>query len=134
MTLYGGIEAGGTKFVCGVGNWEHGSLEKTVIPTRDPGATYRDVAAFFRPAEPFGPVAGLGIASFGPLDLDPASRTFGQILATPKPHWSGVDLLQRTRAVADMPLGLDTDVNAAALAEATAAGAGITHLAYVTVG
>lgn len=134
MTIYGAIEAGGTKFVCGIGDARRGSLETATIPTRDPDQTFADVAAFFQAATYHGPVKAIGVATFGPVDLRPASSSFGQILATPKPAWQGTDMLARTRAILDVPLGLDTDVNAAALAEAAAAGAGVTQLAYVTIG
>lgn len=133
--LLAAIEAGGTKFVCGVGDADGGSLETTTIPTRDPDATFADVEAFFRAAaERHGDVKGIGIGSFGPVDLDPASASYGHILRTPKALWEGCDLIARTRRITAVPIALDTDVNAAALAEAAAAGPNITSLAYVTVG
>lgn len=133
--LLAGIEAGGTKFVCGVGNAETGSRETAIIPTRDPDETFTDVEAFFQAASGrHGPVQGIGIASFGPLDLDPASASFGRILQTPKPFWEGCDLVARAGRIAAVPLALDTDVNAAAIAEAAAAGPDLRSLAYVTVG
>lgn len=133
--LLGAIEAGGTKFVCGVGNAEAGSLETTVIPTRDPDATFADVDAFFRAAiGKYGMPAAIGVGSFGPLDLDPASPRYGSIVKTPKPLWENCDILGRARRIGDVPVMIDTDVNAAALAEASAAGPSIATLAYVTVG
>lgn len=133
--LFGAIEAGGTKFVCGLGNAETGSLETISIPTRDPRSTFADVDAFFQAGvEKHGAVRGIGIGSFGPLDLDPASPGYGRILRTPKPSWQGCNLVEEARRIADVPVGLDTDVNAAALAEAAAAGSAVTSLAYVTVG
>ncbi|NKJ44530.1 ROK family protein [Novosphingobium sp. SG720] len=134
MTLFGAIEAGGTKFVCGIGSAEHGSRATAVIPTRTPDETFAAVAAFFASQRALGPLAGIGIGSFGPIDIAGDSATFGQILSTPKSAWQGIDMIARTRAFAATPIALDTDVNAAALAEARAAGAGITQLAYVTVG
>ncbi|WP_404477988.1 ROK family protein [Novosphingobium sp. BL-52-GroH] len=134
MTIFGAIEAGGTKFVCAVGSARAGSLCTTTIPTRDPESTFADVANFFRDAEGLGDLAGIGIASFGPVVLDPRSQDFGRILATPKPAWEGTDMIARVRAFSGVPLGLDTDVNAAALAEAWVAGGGVRQLAYVTVG
>lgn len=134
MTIFGAIEAGGTKFVCAVGSANAGSLRTATIPTRDPDSTFRDVAAFFEEAGAFGELGGVGIASFGPVDLDPRSCRYGQILATPKPAWEGSDMIARVRAFTDAPIGLDTDVNAAALAEAQAAGERVRQLAYVTVG
>jgi fructokinase len=134
MTIYGAIEAGGTKFLCGIGNARSGSIETVTIPTRDPDATFADVEHFFRRAQRHGAIKGIGIASFGPVELRATSELFGQILATPKPQWEGTDMIARTRAIIDAPMAIDTDVNAAALAEAAAAGPDITQLAYVTVG
>lgn len=133
--LLGAIEAGGTKFVCGVGNAETGSLETATIPTRDPDATFMEVEAFFHAAEArLGKLRAIGIGSFGPLDLDRASPSYGHILRTPKPYWEDYDLIARTRRFANIPIALDTDVNAAALAEVSAAGKHISTLAYITVG
>jgi fructokinase len=135
--LYGAIEAGGTKFVCAAG---HGPAEllddlRAEIPTSAPSVTLTAVTAFFeRVRQERGPLAGIGIAAFGPVDLDPRSAGWGRILATPKPGWSGVSLtepLARFRC----PISIDTDVNAAALAEARwGAGVGTGSLAYITVG
>lgn len=132
MTVYGAIEAGGTKFVCGIGDIHSGSVETATIPTRDPDATFADVAAFFHEGHRHGPIEAIGIASFGPVELRPTADRYGRILATPKQHWEGTDMLGRVRAILDVPATIDTDVNAAALAEADRAG--ITQLAYVTVG
>jgi fructokinase len=133
--LYGAIEAGGTKFVCAAG---HGPTELSLraeFPTSTPTATLGEVAAFFaRARDQHGPLAGIGVAAFGPLDLDPRSRAWGRILATPKPGWSGVSLREPLERFG-CPLVIDTDVNAAALAEARlGAGRGARSLAYVTVG
>ena len=131
MTLFGGIEAGGTKFVCGMGDPDGGSRRTVRIPTTSPDETIGAALAFFRAAPE--PLAAIGIASFGPVDLDPASPTYGRLLATPKPGWAGVDLRGRIADGLGLPAGIDTDVNAAALAEARAAG-DLRDLAYVTVG
>lgn len=132
--LVGAIEAGGTKFVCAVGSAARGPVEMATIPTRSPDETFADVAAFFRSVAHHGRPGAIGVGSFGPLELDPASSDYGRILRTPKPGWEGVDLIGRTRAIAGVAVALDTDVNAAALAEAAAAGDAISSLAYVTVG
>ena len=133
--LLGAIEAGGTKFVCGIGNAEKGSLATATIPTRDPKTTFADVQAFFDAAiQRHGMLQGIGVASFGPVNLDPMSPGYGCILRTPKPHWEGCDLAAWAGKVAPVPLALETDVNAAALAEACAAGLEDSTLAYVTVG
>lgn len=134
MAVFGAIEAGGTKFVCAVGSAEAGILAATTIPTRDPDATFAEVAEFFRMAGAAREIVAVGIGSFGPVAVDPASPAYGRMLATPKPGWQGTDMLGRIRDFLDVPLAIDTDVNAAALAEARAAGPDIRHLAYVTIG
>lgn len=133
--LTGAIEAGGTKFVCGIGD-ARGSLETARFETREVSATLADVTNFFRDAQRrHGPVAAFGIGSFGPIQLDPAAPDFGRITTTPKPGWSGADVPAALREAFGVPVAIDTDVNAAALAEATCgAGAGASSLAYVTVG
>ena len=135
-SLYGAIEAGGTKMVCGVGDAEHGSRETARIATRDVAGTVREIIAFFSAAGVrHGDLAGIGIASFGPLDLDPASPGFGRITTTPKPGWPGADLPAALREALGLPIAIDTDVNAAALAEARQGAArGGRSVAYVTVG
>ncbi|MDO6413752.1 ROK family protein [Sphingomonas sp. BIUV-7] len=131
--LVGGIEAGGTKFVVGIGTAEGGSRVTARIATTGPDETIAAALAFFREHDAALPVTAIGIAGFGPLDLDPRSPTYGHVLATPKPGWPGTDLRGRIAAGAGVPVGIETDVNAAALAEARAAG-DLADLAYVTVG
>jgi fructokinase len=134
--LYGAIEAGGTKFVCAADFGHPDILDEIRIPTGAPAETLAAVTRFFAGVEQrFGRIRAFGIASFGPVDLRPHSGTFGRLLKTPKAGWSGTDLraplLQRFGA----SIGIDTDVNAAALAEARfGAGVGTQSLAYVTVG
>ncbi|WP_206245219.1 ROK family protein [Novosphingobium terrae] len=134
MTMFGAVEAGGTKFVCAVGSASGGSLRTTAIPTRDPDTTFADIAGFFRQAGELGPLAGVGLASFGPIGLDPAAPTYGHILATTKPGWEGTNMVARLRDLVDVPVALDTDVNAAALAEVERSAEAIRNLAYVTIG
>lgn len=135
MTIYGAIEAGGTKFVCAVGDAQRGSLQQAVIKTRDPGSTFADVATFFRKAQHrHGRLTGMGIGSFGPIGLDPASPSYGHILRTSKPGWEGCDIIGQMADIVDCPIAIDTDVNAAALAELAAAAGHVSDLAYVTVG
>jgi fructokinase len=132
MTLFGAIEAGGTKFVCAVGSSDGGSLRTATVATRSPDETFADVRTFFAEAAELGVIAAVGVASFGPVGVDPRAPEFGQILATPKPGWQGTDMIARVRDFLKVPVALDTDVNAAALAEAKVSG--LRHLAYVTVG
>lgn len=134
--IYGAIEAGGTKFVCGIGSYGRGSLEQVRIPTTTPAETLGEVVRFFRAqSSRFGTIAGLGIGSFGPLDLDRDSSGYGRLTTTPKPGWQGIDLLGEIARPLGLPVAINTDVNAAALAEAQLAfGGGRGLLAYVTVG
>lgn len=129
--MFGAIETGGTKIICGVGS-AAGSQAMTRIETRDADETLAEVTAFFRNQPP---IDALGIASFGPLQLDPSAKDFGRITTTTKAGWSGIDLPARLGAVMGVPVAIDTDVNAAAIAEARqGAGCGARALAYVTIG
>jgi fructokinase len=138
--LFGGIEAGGTKFVCAVGSGAVGSgpddLRSMVrIETTTPTATLGKVADFFKMEMNKGPLRAIGIGSFGPLDLDPASPGFGCISSTPKAGWSGTNLAGIIREELGIPVYLDTDVNAAALGEQIwGAARGLDNLLYLTVG
>ena len=135
--LYGAIEAGGTKIVCAAGYGPAGIPDgcRAVIPTGAPGPTLAAVTEFFaRITGEHGALAAIGIASFGPVDVDRRSVTWGRILATPKPGWSDTSLVAPFERFG-CPIAIDTDVSAAALAEARlGAGAGLGSLAYVTVG
>lgn len=135
--LYGAIEAGGTKFVCaaGYGPADIPNGARTVIPTGAPGPTLAAVVEFFDGiTDEYGALAAIGIGAFGPVDLDTRSPTWGRILATPKPGWSDISLAAPLERFA-CPVVIDTDVSAAALAEARlGAGVGVGSLAYVTVG
>jgi len=127
------IEAGGTKFVLAVGPSPDTITARHTIPTRDPVTTLAEAAAWFAAQ---GPVRALGIGSFGPVELDRASPHWGFITTTPKPGWAGTDVARHlARALGDVPVGFDTDVNAAALAEHRARGG--EHggsIAYLTIG
>ena len=127
----GALEAGGTKMVCSVGD-ENGTLFARVsIPTEHPDVTLPKIAASFRDKG----IEALGIGSFGPLDLNPKSPAYGHITTTPKPGWKDAPLLPYLRDALAVPCGIDTDVNAAALAEwKLGAGRGLNNLIYVTVG
>jgi len=135
-TTYGCIEAGGTKFVCAVGRSPETMSPPTLIPTADPASTLQKVVAYFRQAEAAGGrLRAFGIASFGPAEVNPSSPHFGSILATPKPGWSNVDIRGTIADAFQVPVGFDTDVNGAVMAEAFwGAAAGVGIAAYVTVG
>ena len=130
--LLGAVEAGGTKFRAAVVDSDMTIVESTSIPTTLPDDTLATVAQFFGRAEP---AAGLGVASFGPVDLDPDSPGYGSLLDTPKPGWSGAPILGRLSEALGVPAGIQTDVEAAAVAEQTLGPEPRPRrLAYVTVG
>lgn len=134
--VFAGIEAGGTKMDCAVADAAGNILATTRIATRQPDETFADIRRFFDEcAARFGPCGAGGIASFGPLDLDRDSPTYGCLLDTPKPGWSSVDVTGRVTEILDAPTSVDTDVNCAAMAEARyGAGQDVDRLCYVTVG
>lgn len=134
--LFAGIEAGGTKFVCGLGPDPEHVVETKTIPTTDPITTVAAVTAFFNEAAArHGPISAFGVASFGPLDLDPASPSFGALLETPKRGWSGFDLRGSLYTAFRRPVAVATDVGGAGIAEARfGVGRGVRSLAYLTVG
>jgi fructokinase len=133
--VYGGIEAGGTKFVCAVGSGPDDLRSLTRLATTTPSETLGKVASFFKLELKKGPLRAIGIGSFGPLDLDPASPTFGCITATPKAGWSRTNLAGAIQEALGIPVFLDTDVNAAALGEQKwGAARGLKNLLYLTVG
>jgi fructokinase len=112
--LFGGIEGGGTKFVCAVGSGPDDIRAETRFPTTTPAETLDKAIEFFKRQE--GLVA-IGMASFGPVDPDPASPTFGHIMPTPKPGWTNANMVGPLRSGLGLPVGFDTDVDAAALSE-----------------
>jgi fructokinase len=134
--LLGAIEAGGTKFVCAVGQPPDRILAEEQFPTTQPRETFDRALDFFRRHEADGgPVSALGIAAFGPLDLDPRSPSFGQITSTPKPGWAFTDVRSVFREALHVPVAIDTDVNAAALAEGRwGAAQGLDTFVYLTIG
>lgn len=132
--LYGGIEAGGTKFVCAVGTGPD-DLRETRLPTTTPSETIDRAIAFFHAQLQRAPIAALGIASFGPIDIHPNSKTWGYITTTPKPGWTNTDLAGAIRRALKVPVGFDTDVNVAALGEHRwGAAQGLDSFIYLTIG
>ncbi len=133
-SLVGGLEAGGSKFVCAVGTGPDDVRAEARFATTTPEQTLRRAVEFFTEAAAPAPLAAIGIASFGPLDLDPRSATFGFITTTPKAGWQDVDLVTPLAALGTA-VAIDTDVNAAALAEHRwGAARGVGSAVYVTVG
>jgi len=130
--LFAGLEAGGTKFVCTVASGPNDIRARAAFPTTTPEETLGKTTAFFKAHEPF---TGMGIATFGPCDLNPASPTYGFITTTPKPGWQNVNLLGILHQAFDVPISFDTDVNVAALGEFTwGAGQGFEVVLYLTIG
>jgi fructokinase len=111
--LYGGMEGGGTKFVCALGTGPDHIIDQIHFPTTTPDETLEQAIAFFKKF----PLVAIGLAPFGPLDLNPVSSTYGSIAATPKPGWSNTDILGRFRRQFDISMAFDLDVNAAAYGE-----------------
>jgi len=134
--LLGAIEAGGTKFNCSVAFEPTQAIERASFPTTTPEETLALCVEFFRQAvAKHGEIEALGIGSFGPLELNTSSSAYGSILKTPKPHWSHCALVDYFSEVMNVPIGFETDVNAAALGEHLyGAGRGIENIAYVTIG
>ena len=132
MRQFGGIEAGGTKFVCGIGSGPH-DLRTTKFPTTSPNETLQRAIAFFE--ESGESLESIGIASFGPVDLIAGSPTYGHITSTPKPGWNDFDIAGEVERALRVPVALDTDVNGAVLAETRwGAARGLTDAMYLTVG
>jgi fructokinase len=136
VKLFGGIEGGGTKFVCAVGASPDDIQREERFPTTTPQETLGRCIAFFKQAEAdFGNLSALGFACFGPLDPQPASPNFGRILPTPKPGWSNADVLGILKSAFDIPIAFDLDVNGAAFGEWTwGAAQGLDTFVYLTIG
>ncbi|MBP6602547.1 MAG: ROK family protein [Verrucomicrobiales bacterium] len=138
VPLLGGIEAGGTKYVCAVAGDPATPLREKRFPTRDPESTIQEAVAFFREAtEEYGVIRSIGIGTFGPADLNPRSPGYGSILTTPKEGWSGFNIVNEIRKGLDLPIPIafETDVNAAIIGEAEyGAAKNCSNVAYVTVG
>jgi fructokinase len=135
MPLYGGIEAGGTKFICAVGSGPDDLRASVQFPTTTPDETIARAIAFFEEQAAHTPLAAVGIASFGPVDPQPASPTFGYITTTPKPGWAHTDFGGRVGRALSVPVGFDTDVNGAALGEHRwGAAQGLDTFIYLTIG
>jgi fructokinase len=134
--LVGGVEAGGTKFVCAVGSGPDDIRAETKFPTTTPDETLGRVIDFFVDQErQRGALHALGVAAFGPLDPRPQSETYGYITSTPKPGWRNTDFVGALRAALPRPVAFDTDVNGAALGEwRWGAAQGLQTFIYLTIG
>lgn len=133
--LYGGIEAGGTKMVCAVGTGPGDIRSEARFATTTPAETVAHLVEFFRRQHEREKLAAIGIASFGPIDPNPSSATFGYITSTPKPGWANTDLAGPLARALHVPIGFDTDVNGAGLGEYRwGAAQGLHTFVYLTVG
>ncbi|HXR23744.1 MAG TPA: ROK family protein [Candidatus Binataceae bacterium] len=134
--FFGAVEAGGTKFVCAIGDQEGRILIEERFPTTDPDATIAQlIACLRRQSGEIGPLSAIGLGSFGPIELRRDARHYGSILKTPKAGWTGTDLAGALARAFSCPIGFDTDVNAAALAEHRwGAAQDVLDLVYLTVG
>lgn len=137
MEWYGGIEAGGTKFNCIIAQDPDHILAEATIPTKTPEITVPEVIRFFKEAEKGHnlKISGMGIACFGPVNLDQKDPLFGSITSTPKVQWQNTPLLKLLKSDFNIPFGFDTDVNGAALGEGKwGAGRGLSDFIYITIG
>jgi len=133
--LFAGVELGGTKCICTLAYGPDAIVDQRTVPTTMPSETLPAICAILSDWERSHGFAAIGIASFGPLDLDPGSDRYGRITSTNKPGWSGADVRGILSALFSVPVGFDTDVNGAALAEIRwGSGQGLSDFAYVTVG
>lgn len=129
--LIGALEAGGTKMVCALGREDGTILEQVSIPTTTPEETIPKIVSYFEGKG----IEALGVATFGPADVNPASPTYGHILETPKLAWRNMDLLGHLKEALKVPMGFDTDVNGSCLGEVTYGCAkGLDSVIYITIG
>jgi fructokinase len=133
--LYGGIEGGGTKFICIVGRGPQDIVAETRFNTTTPEETLKRVSAFFAPYVKSDQIKSIGLGSFGPVDVDPASPCFGFITTTPKPGWANTNILGMLKSELGLPMVIDMDVAASALGEFRwGANQGLDPSLYLTVG
>ncbi|MHB8131280.1 MAG: ROK family protein [Mobilitalea sp.] len=129
--LLGALEAGGTKMVLAIGKEDGEILEQISIPTEEPSITIGKIIDYFKTKN----IEALGIGSFGPVDLDRSSKTYGYITSTPKLAWANCDIVGTIKKELSIPIGFDTDVNASALGEATWGSIkGLSSGIYITIG
>lgn len=135
MNVFGGIEAGGTKFVCAVGSGPDDIRAQERFPTTTPEETLGKAIKFFKEQMKRENIKAIGIATFGPADPDSDSPTYGYITSTPKPGWRNTDFAGEIKKAFNLPVGFDTDVNGAALGEYVwGAAVGLDTFIYLTIG
>ena len=129
--ILGALEAGGTKMVCAIGDETGRIIDQTSIPTTIPEETMPPIIDYFKDKD----IKALGVASFGPIDPDPSSETYGYITSTPKPGWNNYNILGELKKAYDIPMGFDTDVNGSLLGEVTwGSSKGLSDAVYITIG
>ncbi len=129
--LVGAIEAGGTKFIVAIANENGEVVEQITIPTRTPNETMKEVRSLFERYE----IKRIGIGSFGPINVNPESEKFGELLSTPKIEWVGFNIVSYLKRYFNIPIKVDTDVNVAALAEVRyGAAKDVSSCVYLTIG
>ncbi len=127
----GALETGGTKMVCAIGDENGNIFKEKTIPTRKPDETIPEIITFFKDEK----IDSLGIACFGPIDLDRGSKTYGYITSTPKREWADFDIVGSFKKALNVPVGFDTDVNGSLLGEVTFGySKGLSDVVYITVG
>ncbi len=129
--IIGAIEAGGTKFVCGIGDEDGNIIHRISFPTTTPEETLNKAIEYFKDKD----IEALGVGSFGPIDLNKSSKTYGYITKTPKVGWNNTGIVGVLKKSFNIPIAFDTDVNGAALGELMWGGAkGLKSSLYITVG
>ncbi len=129
--MYGAIEAGGTKFVCAVFDDTMEVLESVTIPTQSPDETMKRPLSFFSQYD----IKSIGVGGFGPIEINPESERYGEVLNTPKLKWRNYNIYKGLKEAIDVPIIIDTDVNAAALGEyMDGHGIGKRSVLYITIG
>ena len=129
--MLAGIEAGGTKMVCSVSDCDLNIIESVIIPTTTPEGTIGEMVSYFKKFD----IDAIGIGCFGPIDLNTNSSTYGHIMRTPKPGWSVIDVVGAFKSEFNVPVGFDTDVNAAVLGEVyKGAARECDNAIYITIG
>lgn len=131
--LYGAIEAGGTKFVCAVGDSQYNIKDRVSIPTTTPDETMKEVISFFQKYQ--NDLSSIGIGSFGPINVDTQSEKFGFITNTPKILWRDFNFVGTIKNEFNLPVYWTTDVNASAYGEYSfREDSDLTSLVYITIG
>ena len=129
--LFGALEAGGTKMVCAIVDDKGNILKEQSFPTKSPKETIPELIEYFKNEK----ADALGIACFGPIDLNRESKTYGYITSTPKEGWRNVNIVGEFSRELNIPVGFDTDVNGSALGEHVyGAGKGLNNIVYITIG